>query len=332
MYLLLSLALLGDDLATAFPPIPLHQQTKMILASAEQGRAIMGKSDLFTQAMSNFDRQSRLQTEDPTDEAAYRKFAASHVRAWEPEEAAKLRSVIRSLSQRLEPFQLPLPAKIFLVKTNGQDEYGAPYCRENAIILPAKRVQAEPAQLERLLTHELFHVLSNQNAELRDKLYRMIGFQRCNRLSLPNGYAARKITNPDAPVLEHFITLEVAERKVPAVPVLFASVKQYEVGQGSFFKVMLFKLMEIEKQSADWHFKLENGKPVLLDPRKTASYAKQIGENTNYIIHPDEILADNFVLLVSGQQDVKTPRIIQQMATVLKPADASGAAPQKDSP
>ena len=117
--------------------------------------------------------------------------------------------------------------------------------------------------------------------------------------------------------MDHFITLDVADRKVPAAPVLFASVKKYEVGQGSFFKVMQFKLMEIEKQAGTWQAKLQEGEPRFLDPRRTASYLEQIGENTQYIIHPDEILADNFVLLVSGQQDVKTPRVTRQMEPLL---------------
>ena len=34
--------------------------------------------------------------------------------------------------------------------------------------------------------------------------------------------------------------------------------------------------------------------PVLLDPEDLPDYHRRIGRNTNYIIHPDEILADNF--------------------------------------
>lgn len=317
MHVLLSLVLLGQEPTGEYPPLPFHRETKIVLATAEQGQKVLGKSDLFTQAMSKFDRQSRLQTVGKADEVAYREFARAQARGWEPEEAAQLRVAIRSLSQRLEKFHLPLPPEIMFVKTTGQDEYGAPYCRENAIILPTKRLNSKPAQLERLLTHELFHVLSNQNAGLRDQLYAIIGFQRCQRLMLPGEYESRKITNPDAPVLEHFITLDVAGRQVPAVPVLFASVPRYEVGQGSFFKVMQFKLMEIEKHMDSYRVKLQDGEPQFLAPRETPSYRQQIGENTEYIIHPDEILADNFVLLVSGQKDVKTPRVTTQMAALL---------------
>ena len=43
----------------------------------------------------------------------------------------------------------------------------------------------------------------------------------------------------------------------------------------------------------------------------------QIGRNTRYIIHPEEILADNFVLLVRGERKVRTPRIIDDLQRVL---------------
>ncbi len=46
-------------------------------------------------------------------------------------------------------------------------------------------------------------------------------------------------------------------------------------------------------------------------------YFGAIGLNTRYIIHPEEILADNFVLLVRGERKVRTPRIIEELERVL---------------
>ena len=39
-------------------------------------------------------------------------------------------------------------------------------------------------------------------------------------------------------------------------------------------------------------------KPSSSIPEKEPAFLDKIGKNTNYIIHPDEILADNFVRLV----------------------------------
>jgi hypothetical protein len=43
----------------------------------------------------------------------------------------------------------------------------------------------------------------------------------------------------------------------------------------------------------------------------------RIGRNTEYIIHPEEILADNFVLLVNGAK-APSPEILQKLDAVLR--------------
>ena len=55
------------------------------------------------------------------------------------------------------------------------------------------------------------------------------------------------------------------------------------------------------------------------DPSKLPNYFEQIGSNNGYIIHPDEILADNFIKLVNEDKQLKTPKIVEQMESVLRP-------------
>ena len=57
---------------------------------------------------------------------------------------------------------------------------------------------------------------------------------------------------------------------------------------------------------------------MLLDPDDVPGYHEQIGRNTRYIIHPEEILADNFVFLLDGRIDLPTPRVVEQMGKVLQ--------------
>jgi hypothetical protein len=56
---------------------------------------------------------------------------------------------------------------------------------------------------------------------------------------------------------------------------------------------------------------------VVLDPADVPEYFTAIGLNTRYIIHPEEILADNFTLLVRGDSKVRTPRILEELKRVL---------------
>ena len=44
----------------------------------------------------------------------------------------------------------------------------------------------------------------------------------------------------------------------------------------------------------------ENGLSII-DFKKQTDFFEQITDNSNYIIHPDELMADNFVIAVQSQ-------------------------------
>ncbi len=244
-------------------------------------------------------------------------FNAAQAKPWSDEGQARIETALAKLRPKLEKFRLPLPESVLLVRTTGKEESDAAYTRQNAIFLPDSVLSFDDAKLERLLAHELFHVLSRHDAALRAKLYRIIGFEPMPVTELPGEWNARRITNPDAPRIDSRITLTVDGQPVVTAPVLYATPAKFDKAGGSLFKYLTFRLLALEPDGDHWRPKLENGEPVFLDPREQPDYARQIGGNTGYIIHPDEILADNFVLLVRGEGEVKTPRILEEMSAVL---------------
>lgn len=304
--------------AFADETVALTFETSVVLATVAQARDALSYDDAFTKALSRFDLESRLQTADRATVAAWKAMVVGQLRPWEPSDRDRLLRVAENLSQKLRPFRLPLPKQILLIHTTGKEEGHAAYCRGAAIVLPDKMLAQNDAKLERLLAHELFHVLSNQNAKLRFELYAIIGFQPMPPLELPPTLRDRKITNPDAPRLDAWIELELDGKKVPAAPILYASAEQYEPASNrTFFDYLTFRLLVLHREGDTFSLATEAGEPILLDPRSQESYMAQIGRNTNYIIHPDEILADNFAHLVLGQQPLATPRIVQDMRRVL---------------
>lgn len=304
--------------AVAADDVALTGDSSLQLATVEQGADLLGRQDRFLNALSLFDRQARLQTDRPVANADVGKFSATQVIAWTAEEQARLRDAIEAVAARMKPFDLPFPAKVILVKTTGKEEGNAAYCRGNVIVLPERMTKNRPAALERLLIHELFHVLSSHNAELRRKLYAIIGFTTCAPIQMPQALQDRKLTNPDAPQLDAYIKLTVDGEPVAAVPILFAKTESYDVKRGgTFFDYLEFRLMVIGPTGEGWLPVLRDGQPRLLDPDSTASYAEQIGKNTDYTIHPDEILAENFVHLVNQTKELPTPRIVDSMRTML---------------
>ncbi len=166
-------------------------------------------------------------------EEEFLKFVGSHVLPWTDEEIAKLTPLWEDVARKIAPWKLPLPPVILLVKTSGREEGRAAYCRGAAIVLPQNMVSGAVEQLKKVLPHELFHVLSNQNPDLRRALYATIGFQPCNEVPLPETLAPQKITNPDAPLNNHYITVMQDGRPAELMPVLFSKTARYDPARGA---------------------------------------------------------------------------------------------------
>ena len=185
---------------------------------------------------------------------------------------------------------------------------------------PKSELGKSQKDLQKLICHELFHILSRQNPELRERLYGKIGFTKCNEIELPPDLALRKITNPDAPRNDHFIRLRKSGDEFLAVPILLSSAKTYDMKRGGeFFDYLQFQFLVVEKSSDSQNFKAvaEGLSSSLVGMQLVSGFMEQVGRNTDYIIHPEEILADNFALLVLNEQKVASPEILQKMREVL---------------
>src|SRR5207237_3503105 len=133
--------------------------------------------DSFTASLSRFDLQCRLKTDKDVTLADWKQFVAQHVRPWEPAEIEAVSQSLQRLQKRLAEFRLPLPPVIRLVRTTGEEESNAAYTRGTSIALPTKVMKYDEAQLDRLLAHELFHIMSRHDGAVRSKLYKIIGFE-----------------------------------------------------------------------------------------------------------------------------------------------------------
>ena len=119
----------------------------------------------------------------------------------------------------------------------------------------------------------------------------------------------------------HYLSVTQDGRRLDLLPVLLSKSDHYDVARGgSLFNYLDFKLLALEHENGAWRPALANGEPVLLDPTRVPGFAEQVGRNTTYTIHPEEILADNFVFLLDGRIDLPTPRVVEQMGRVLQAA------------
>ena len=308
---------LGSVYGLCATEIRLTGTTTVVFASVDAGQAALQIPDRYTKALSRFDLASRLRTNADATADDLMRLAAEQVVEWSDDDRAKMEPIITSVSDRLAKFRLPLPPNILLIQTTGKEEGDAAYTRRHAVILPRRYLGFAAPQLESIFIHELFHVLSSHNEPLRHSLYEIIGFKSCPEIALPESLADFKITNPDGPSLSHYIELEVDDQRALAVPLLYSEERFDPKQSRSFFGYLKFRLLVVRREGERWYAAREMGKPILLEPAQTPSFHQQIGRNTKYIIHPDEVLAENFVHLVLQAPNLPNPEIVNKMAEQL---------------
>lgn len=294
--------------------------TTVHLASATEAKQALVTKDDFVRRLSPFDRSARLKVERPVTEEEFLTFVGKSASDWTKEETQVVQSTLDGIQKRLRDLPISLPATIQLIKTTGAEEGNAAYTRGTAIIIPKAELTKGEKHLGRLFCHELFHVLSRQKPKLREELYAIIGFNECDEIELPPELASRKITNPDAPRNNHFVRLECGGQPCLAVPVLLSTEATYNLKRGGeFFEYLDFKFLVVEQGSNPKQLRpvLVNGGPKLVEPKEVSGFFEQIGRNTQYIIHPEEILADNFAILILGDEQVPSPEILRKMKDVL---------------
>ena len=303
--------------------------TTLVFATVTEGQKVLGNRDDFVKQLSPFDRAVRLKTDREVSESEFLTFVRKQVLPWTKPEKERIGAALDGVRSALETLALPLPERIYLVKTTGQEESEAAYTRAEAIVLPVTKLTAEPLLIQKVLCHELFHILSRTNPELRERLYQGIGFKKCPGVQFPASLRPIRLTNPDAPRNEHCIRVRVDGEPTWAVPILFANREQYDVGSGEeLFGYLQFRFLLVERGSDPLDVKAgsDGTGATLVGLDRISGFFEQVGRNTKYIVHPEEILADNFVLLILKQGKVASPEVPIRMRKGL----SEGAANLKD--
>ncbi len=291
---------------------------KLTFASKEDAASLLATEDDFVKRLSPFDRAARLKADDVVDQATYLKFVSQQTLDWTDTEKATINASWQRIVPRLAGAKINVPPQITMIKTTGLEEGNTAYTRGTSIILPTSRTGDRG--LDALMAHELFHVLSRNDAQMRERLYKIIGFRKCGELELPPELKDRRMTNPDGPINDHCIEVTYDGKQVWVVPVLFAKVEKYEKqAGGEFFSFLDLALMAIESPETPGQSKvmMEDGKPLRLGPLNAKGFLEQIGKNTGYIIHPDEVLADNFSMWITKRK-VPQPELLEKIEKALK--------------
>lgn len=280
-------------------------------------KQLLRKTDAYTDTASEFDRKVRMGVAKDPGITKYLEFVAAQVKPWTAEDRSNIKRAIAKLQSPLKSLSIKLESPVNLIHTTGREESGAAYTRGNEIIFPKGELKTNTKAQTRLMAHELFHVISRQHPILRDRLYALIGFDKANPIQLPEKISPLRITNPDAPVIEHVMEITLSPgRSVHIAPMLVANSDYNENGPANLFAYLSFKLMQVKQSSDGWIADQEDGAAIFHSP-STADFQRQIGKNTSYIIHPEEILADNFALIMTNGK-VTDSWLTEKIKTVMK--------------
>ncbi|MFK7947416.1 MAG: hypothetical protein AB8G11_07500 [Saprospiraceae bacterium] len=236
---------------------------------------------------------------------AYRAYLRASVEEFTDEEEIKIRFALRRIQQMCDEISMDIfPQELKLVKTN-MNHYGASvfYSRENTIIIPKNVLRRDlNTDFIKSMLREIFHIYTRYNYWKRMELYKKIGFEPIQNLDIPISLKNKILTNPDG--VEPCVIHNLSDRNndnFSAVPIITVKHKNLQRSL-SFYSNIEFSLYKIEGNKI---YMNEDGTSTI-DIENIENFYEQIGTNTNYIIHPNEILADNFAMLVLWKSDYTT--------------------------
>ena len=296
--------------------VAISENCQIEFANKRQGGDLLAQKDDYIQRLSKFDRTAKLQRKNPASEKQFLKFSRKQSMEWSDSEREKLEAIIESLRPLMVPYARFLPPQVQLVKTTGRLESNAFYTRGTAIFIPERNMARPRELLATVMLHEFFHVITRSDPALRDKLYATIGFIKVPELVLPKSLVDKKISNPDVPVLTHLVKIKIDGEEHWATPFIYAD-RDYD----RTVKPVFFQYLQLGMLAYQWDGKSDpqavmvDEKTLLVPLEQVEGLYEQIGRNTEYLFHAEEVLADNFALLVKGD-NANSPEVLERMKAV----------------
>ncbi|MCB9284064.1 MAG: hypothetical protein H6563_08340 [Lewinellaceae bacterium] len=303
LFLLLFTGACNAHPAVTFP----EGKTVLFLDSLEAAHWVSRDAqEGFFEHINDLERSIQLHTDTVPTVAQYQEFLRRDVRSFSEKQKAWVGRELEAIYTQcalLSPHLLPDTLRLILTRSKyyGPSVY---YTREKCIVIPENELRYDSGNLHEVLIHELFHILSRYHPQMRKALYGLIGFTRLEEpVILPESLKRRLLLNPDGSDFQWGIELKGSDGlTVLATPLLFSRYERYNPQRPYFFAHLDYQLFALEKDTLRGEYLVQvspEGKSTL-PPEYFGLYRARSGGNTEYLIHPDEIMADNFVQAVEG--------------------------------
>lgn len=285
-------------------------------ATRAEGQMLITELDDYTRNWNQFDIDVRLQKSQGR-KSELLQFAMDQTLNWSDEDKERINKTMKSLDAEIkkQKYHLEFPKEIIFVKTTQKEEGNAEaYTRMNWIAIGEEALKSSSNEdLKYLVAHELFHLLTRQNADFKKDMYQIIGFTVNEKeILFPSDVSEKRISNPDISRYDSYGTFTIDGEKQYCTMIIYTD-KPYN--GNTLFDYLKIGLVPLNGEFIPMQ---QSGKTIIYPLDKAEDFYTQVGKNTSYVIHPEEIMADNFAYTLIGKKDLPNPELIQGVQKILK--------------
>lgn len=291
------------------------------LADAKEGAELMLANTAYYDGYSQNDLDYRMQkTDAQMDE--YKDFAQEQTRDFTDAERELIERYFVEMENTLAEngYVLPpLEEMVFIKTTMAEECYVGGYTHGTQIYMSAsildEALKGDEYSLQYLkifFWHELFHCLTRCNPDFREDMYRIIHFTvQDEDFPLPPSVFEYHISNPDVEHHNSWASFLIDGEEVRCFTD-FVTTKHFENPGELFFNFCTTALVPID------------GSDCYYTPEQTSNFDEIFGKNTNYVVDPEECMADNFSYAMAYGLDgpdgdgYPNPEIIEAVLAALK--------------
>ena len=315
------------------PPAPPSGTTiNYHLATADEARTLMQGNTEHYAKMSQLDIDWRLEKTGGTL-SELQEMAWQQTRDFTESEKQLFATAIGIIEDSLRQMgcRLPIPPEIVFIKTTMKEEGGpSAYTIKNQIFFGEKYIAKKMPQVGKTaeenqaalmdftvtVAHELFHTTTRNSPAFRQQMYDLIGFTVMPQdIVFPEVIANRILINPDVEHMDNYAEFTIGGKKTRCEIVAFYTKTWAEAHAEhgddiEFFDFAKTFLVPIDDMSRTYTIE------------DASDFWDVVGRNTDYVIAPEECLADNFAFaVVRGMHPAKpyaTPELIRNIIALLK--------------
>ena len=295
-------------------------------ASKSEGTELLLPNTAYYDGFSQNDLDFRMQKKN-ADMDEYLSFAKEQVLDFSAEEMKLVDKLIRKMEKLLvkSGYTLPPLDEIVFVKTtmyeecdaggytHGTDIFLSEYCFDEVLHGEDRETRTGYLYvLKEMLWHELFHCLTRNNPDFKAKMYDLIHFTIADKdFELPPSVFEYHISNPDVEHHDSYATFTIDGKDTECF-VDFVTTKHFEEEGDNFF------------DSSETALVPTDGTDIYYTPDDAENFNEVFGENTEYVVDPEECMADNFAFAMMYGTDgpegdgYPNPEIIDGILQYLK--------------